>query len=221
MYNLTKDMISIFIVLIVAPCLVYAGYMSRIGVCPHPTTNFVLKDTRLNFYGLSYILPGDESPPCTMSECQLDTDCHGDHKCCSNHCGAYVCTESMREPRPCQYFTCPITKTCKIQKVQCVEPSCPEMLTIARPMCVNGGPYWEMTKRKRSRILRPDIFTQEVPFISTNNAGSSRDINEERENSWLLALTPFWNGEKDWKSSTGSTSSWLDYYGRRKRATKS
>ena len=72
--------------------------MSRTGICPHPTANFVIKDTRLNFYGLSYILPGDETPPCSMSECQLDNDCHGDRKCCSNHCGGSVCRLLVREP---------------------------------------------------------------------------------------------------------------------------
>lgn len=148
--------------------LVSSGFLSRTGVCPHPSANFVVKDKRLNFYGQSFILPGDESPPCNERECVYDNDCHGDTRCCTNHCGAFVCTETVREPHPCQYFTCPITKICKIQKIKCIEPICPAMLTIARPMCINGGPYYEFTKRARIPHPRkvPEAVTQEKESAS-------------------------------------------------------
>lgn len=131
------------------------GILSRSGICPDPMVNFAVRDTRLNFYGFQYLLPGDENPPCTETECHYDEDCHGDRKCCSNHCGAQVCTESERDPHPCANFKCPITKVCKVQRVKCIEPICPDMLAVSRPICVNGGPIYQMGKR--SRIPRPNL----------------------------------------------------------------
>ena len=75
----------------------FLGYLSRSGICPNPTSNFVRKDTRLNFYGIGYILPGDEEPACTLSECADDGECAGDKKCCKNYCGGQVCTVAGRE----------------------------------------------------------------------------------------------------------------------------
>jgi len=163
------------------------GLLSRSGVCPHPTANFVVKDTRLNFYGFSYYLPGEENPPCNIHECQYDTDCHGNTMCCSNHCGAFVCTESQREQRPCQYFTCPITKVCKIQKIKCIEPVCPEMMSIARPMCINGGPVYEMgKKKKRSRIPKKSLQSE----------------------------APAWDSDYNMYNTFNS---WIDFFGRKRR----
>lgn len=68
--------------------------MSRSGICPKPIENFYVKDARLNFYGTSYTLPGDEKPDCNRNECTGDDECSGDQKCCTNHCGASICTEA-------------------------------------------------------------------------------------------------------------------------------
>lgn len=191
---------GLFFILVLKVELGWTGLLSRSGICPHPTVNYVVKDTRLNFYGLSYFLPGDEHPLCTTQECQYDSDCHSDKKCCSNHCGASVCTESVRDPQPCQYFTCPIQKVCKIQKIKCIEPVCPDLMTIARPMCVNGGPIWEMGKR--SRVPLPDIKSYEKE--------SSRQVTVPNEYaSWNPLQYNMYN----------TLSNWMNYYGKRKRST--
>ncbi|XP_002164889.2 uncharacterized protein LOC100202550 isoform X1 [Hydra vulgaris] len=136
------------------------GLLSRTGICPSPVNNFVVKDTRLNFFGLSITLPGDEYPSCYANECLDDQECSGDKKCCVNHCGAQVCTEAEREPHPCQLFNCPATMVCKIQRVRCIDPYCPDLLALPRPVCVSGGPLYEIGKR--SRIPRPSLHSYDL-----------------------------------------------------------
>lgn len=132
------------------------GLLSRSGICPKPIENFYVKDARLNFYGTSYTLPGDEKPDCNRNECTGDDECSGDQKCCTNHCGASICTEAVRDPHPCELFPCPATKICKIERVRCIDPVCPDLYAISRPICVPGGPLYEIGKR--SRIPRPNIL---------------------------------------------------------------
>ena len=68
------------------------GYLSRTGLCVNPAENFKIKDPRLNFWGVAYVLPDDANPKCTESECSEDSHCDADRKCCKNYCGGMVCT---------------------------------------------------------------------------------------------------------------------------------
>lgn len=55
------------------------------------------KDVRLNYMGIAVIREGDsEDPACTESECNEDSHCDGNRKCCKNYCGASVCTVSSK-----------------------------------------------------------------------------------------------------------------------------
>ncbi len=62
------------------------------GNCPMMESNTQRKDTRLNFFGRALVFPGEEVADCFQSECKADGDCEGDQKCCSNNCGALVCS---------------------------------------------------------------------------------------------------------------------------------
>lgn len=112
------------------------GYLSRTGLCVKPEENFKIKDPRLNFWGVAYVLPDDANPKCTESECSEDSHCDADRKCCKNYCGGMVCTPTMRDPNPCKKFGCPAGQTCKIQYVPCVMPKCKDAIAVNRPTCV-------------------------------------------------------------------------------------
>lgn len=127
------------------------GLLSRTGVCPAANTNFQMKDQRLNFYGQAYYLPPDPATmghECEEAECYTDHQCHADRRCCQNVCGAKVCTTSVRDPHPCSMFTCPQNKVCKLQRVRCILPNCPDMYALPRPVCVHDN-----TNMKRERIF--------------------------------------------------------------------
>ena len=72
------------------------GYLSRTGLCVKPENNFKIKDPRLNFWGVAYVLPDDVNPKCTESECSEDSHCDADRKCCRNYCGGMVCTPTSK-----------------------------------------------------------------------------------------------------------------------------
>lgn len=112
------------------------GYLSRTGLCVKPEDNFKIKDPRLNFWGVAYVLPDDANPKCTESECSEDSHCDADRKCCRNYCGGMVCTPTMRDPNPCKKFNCPVGQTCKVQYVPCVMPKCKNAIAINRPTCI-------------------------------------------------------------------------------------
>ncbi|KXJ19449.1 AP2-associated protein kinase 1 [Exaiptasia diaphana] len=113
------------------------GYLSRTGLCPNPANNFQVKDVRLNYWGMAVIRESDNpTPRCNEKECDEDSHCDGNRKCCSNYCGAKVCTVSMRDPEPCSNFNCPSHQVCKVQMVKCVMPDCPAAESINRPTCV-------------------------------------------------------------------------------------
>lgn len=73
-----------------------SGYLSRTGLCVKPEENFKIKDPRLNFWGVAYVLPDDANPKCTESECSEDSHCDADRKCCKNYCGGMVCTPTSK-----------------------------------------------------------------------------------------------------------------------------
>lgn len=112
------------------------GYLSRTGLCVKPEANFKIKDPRLNFWGVAYVLPDDANPKCTESECSEDSHCDADRKCCRNYCGGMVCTPTMRDPDPCKQFKCPVGQTCKVQYVPCVMPKCKDAIAVNRPTCI-------------------------------------------------------------------------------------
>lgn len=112
------------------------GYLSRTGLCAKPENNFKIKDPRLNFWGVAYVLPDDANPKCTDSECSEDSHCDADRKCCRNYCGGMVCTPTMRDPDPCKKFQCPVGQTCKVQYVPCVMPKCKDAIAVNRPTCI-------------------------------------------------------------------------------------
>lgn len=112
------------------------GYLSRTGLCVKPEENFKIKDPRLNFWGVAYVLPDDANPKCTESECSEDSHCDADRKCCKNYCGGMVCTPTMRDPNPCKKFQCPVGQTCKVQYVPCVMPKCKDAIAVNRPTCI-------------------------------------------------------------------------------------
>ncbi|XP_029199022.2 uncharacterized protein LOC114963916 [Acropora millepora] len=112
------------------------GYLSRTGLCVNPSENFKIKDPRLNFWGVAYVLPDDANPKCTESECAEDSHCDADRKCCKNYCGGMVCTPTMRDPNPCKKFQCPAGQTCKVQYVPCVMPKCKDAIAVNRPTCI-------------------------------------------------------------------------------------
>ena len=62
----------------------------------NPSENFKIKDPRLNFWGVAYVLPDDANPKCTESECAEDSHCDADRKCCKNYCGGMVCTPTSK-----------------------------------------------------------------------------------------------------------------------------
>lgn len=62
----------------------------------NPSENFKIKDPRLNFWGVAYVLPDDANPKCTESECAEDSHCDADRKCCNNYCGGMVCTPTSK-----------------------------------------------------------------------------------------------------------------------------
>lgn len=74
----------------------FSGYLSRTGLCAKPENNFKIKDPRLNFWGVAYVLPDDANPKCTDSECSEDSHCDADRKCCRNYCGGMVCTPTSK-----------------------------------------------------------------------------------------------------------------------------
>lgn len=76
----------------------FTGLLSRTGLCPHPLNNLVVKDNRLNFYGVGYRIADSSRSSCSESECQGDEECQADRKCCVNRCGGRVCTVA------CMYF---------------------------------------------------------------------------------------------------------------------
>ncbi|XP_078370162.1 uncharacterized protein LOC144653898 isoform X2 [Oculina patagonica] len=135
-----------FVVLLLAGCAVLCrsgsikrnkrGYLSRTGLCAKPENNFKIKDPRLNFWGVAYVLPDDANPKCTESECSEDSHCDADRKCCKNYCGGMVCTPTMRDPDPCKKFMCPTGQTCKVQYVPCVMPKCKDAIAVNRPTCI-------------------------------------------------------------------------------------
>lgn len=112
------------------------GYLSRTGLCVKPENNFKIKDPRLNFWGVAYVLPDDVNPKCTESECSEDSHCDADRKCCRNYCGGMVCTPTMRDPNPCKKFNCPVGQTCKVQYIPCVMPKCKDAIAVNRPTCI-------------------------------------------------------------------------------------
>ena len=65
-------------------------------MCVKPEDNFKIKDPRLNFWGVAYVLPDDANPKCTESECSEDSHCDADRKCCRNYCGGMVCTPTSK-----------------------------------------------------------------------------------------------------------------------------
>ena len=142
------------------------GLLSRTGFCPNPRKNFQVKDERLNFYGTGYLLPASESSStsakrntCQESECSLDYHCEGDQLCCKNVCGASVCTQAVRDPHPCSLFTCPDKKICKLQRVRCIFPDCPDLYAIPRPICV---PARLVPDSKDGQHKRVDIAGQYI-----------------------------------------------------------
>ena len=114
------------------------GLLSRTGLCPNPRKNYQTKDNRLNLFGVAHILPPDHplTKPCQENECNYDSECHGDKRCCRNICGASVCTVAMRDPHPCTMFKCPKKKVCNLRKVRCIFPNCTDLLAVKRPICV-------------------------------------------------------------------------------------
>ncbi|KAK3699937.1 hypothetical protein QZH41_016610 [Actinostola sp. cb2023] len=113
------------------------GFLSRTGLCPNPGDNFQKRDIRLNYWGMAVIRQSDEpNPKCSETECDEDSHCDGNHKCCKNYCGAKVCTVSQREPHPCNGFHCPTGQTCRVHLVKCVMPDCPDAEAVNRPTCI-------------------------------------------------------------------------------------
>lgn len=126
------------------------GLLSRTGLCPASDSNYQIKDQRLNFYGQAYYLPPDRQTmghECEESDCDFDYQCHANRRCCQNVCGARVCTEATRDAHPCSMFNCPPSKVCKLQRVRCIQPDCPDLYALPRPVCVTAN-----SNVKRARI---------------------------------------------------------------------
>merc|ERR1719450_222174 len=127
-----------------------------------------MKDTRLNFYGQAYVLPPDKTRmirPCDEAECIYDYQCHGNRRCCKNTCGASVCTEVRRDPHPCALFNCPLNKVCKLQRVRCIHPDCPDLYAIPRPVCITENPNIKRAKVFNSFTGEPFAYIYPVkPF---------------------------------------------------------
>lgn len=145
------------------------GLLSRTGVCPQMDSNLQRKDNRLNFFGQAIVFPGEEVADCFTSDCTFDGDCEGDKKCCRNNCGAAVCSPVVRDPHPCQLLQCPEEMVCKIERVHCQMPYCPDIYARSRPTCVQKPGYYARLARKRSRIPQPVLPVapgpDEVHFI--------------------------------------------------------
>ncbi|XP_068702729.1 uncharacterized protein [Montipora foliosa] len=143
------------------------GYLSRTGICVNPAENFKIKDPRLNFWGVAYVLPDDANPKCTDSECSEDSDCDADRKCCKNYCGGMVCTPTTRDPNPCKKFQCPSGQTCKVHYVPCVMPKCKDAIAVNRPTCIKdpkapAAPPPAQGYPGQSS-LAPSLFNQQQP----------------------------------------------------------
>lgn len=140
------------------------GLLSRTGFCPNPRKNFQIKDNRLNFYGTGYLLPPSDASSrdaCLENECSYDSQCEGDQRCCKNVCGASVCTQAIRDPHPCSLFTCPEQKICKLQRVRCILPDCPDLYAVPRPICVPARLVPEKrgsVKSGKSTINTPESY---------------------------------------------------------------
>lgn len=145
------------------------GILSKTGLCPAMELNTMIRDNRLNFFGRALVLPGDETVNCYESECAYDHDCEADKKCCRNNCGASVCTEAARPPHPCEFLQCPEEMICKIERVRCRMPHCPDLYARSRPTCVEKPGY-------RARIPLAEIPQEpgpnEVHFVPQQQTGN-------------------------------------------------
>ena len=95
--NNSSDFYSEDIINVIKRFAIILGYLSRTGLCVNPAENFKIKDPRLNFWGVAYVLPDDANPKCTESECSEDSHCDADRKCCKNYCGGMVCTPTSKQ----------------------------------------------------------------------------------------------------------------------------
>ncbi|XP_065058459.1 uncharacterized protein LOC135686199 isoform X2 [Rhopilema esculentum] len=144
------------------------GILSKTGLCPAMEVNNARKDNRLDYFGRALILPGHESTNCYESECSYDHECEADKKCCRNNCGALVCTVGVRPPHPCEMLRCPEETICKIERVRCRMPFCPDLYARSRPTCVEkpgsyaGIPIMDMPR---------DPGPNEVHFVPLQPTG--------------------------------------------------
>ena len=158
------------------------GIMSRSGICPHAIDNMEIKDVRINFYGLGFLLPSDDQPPCLLQGCRDDGDCSGNSKCCKNYCGSLVCTPAVRENHPCKLFTCPHEKKCRLRAVKCIQPLCDDIPVFSRAYCFTPGPdqlssrpHYDLPIQAEDTSLDGDPDSDEESFVRKRSARQSDD----------------------------------------------
>lgn len=165
------------------------GLLSRTGLCPNPHKNFQIRDNRLNFYGTGYLLPPSDpmsKESCQENECSFDYQCEGDQRCCKNVCGASVCTPALRDPHPCSLFTCPDKKICKLQRVRCIYPDCPDLYAVPRPICVparlvpeqNGARSLGSIRELPEPYIYPEHAFYKVPRHSKRSALDQNSVDD-------------------------------------------
>ncbi|EDO45715.1 predicted protein [Nematostella vectensis] len=158
------------------------GYLSRTGFCLKPAENFYHADERLNFYGVA--VEPEKPTGCEVSDCDEDSHCEGDKKCCDNYCGAKVCTPSVRAPHPCQGFKCPSGEVCKLQRVQCVMPDCPSVQALNRPTCIPAKGLSKTEDLENIGNHIPDTAAQllQADSLKANKQQDDKDNDSQDEN---------------------------------------